>query len=312
MEKQNNSMINGEDDIIIEDGVKIIVNPYNFNNELITENDVKSILDKYGIENTIHNLDIYQKAFIHKSYSRKDPKVLGENVIIADKPEGALELFEYNNETLEFLGDAVLSTVIARYLFERYFGENEGFLTKMRTKLVNGEMLGFLSGKLGFGKHIIISRHIEDKCNGRTNCNILEDAFEAFLGAMFLDFNEVDNYNLLDNFYTGIGFQVCEKFIIHVIEDIIDFSELVLLNTNYKERISHYFYNTYDSPPKYSEVNVTGISNEREYRVSIYKYNDSKTNNSGEFEILSNGIGTSKKKAEQNAAKNALIALDIL
>ena len=81
MEKPNNNMINGDDDIIIEDGVKIIVNPYNFNNELITENDVKSILDKYGIENTIHNLDIYQKAFIHKSYSRKDPKVLGENVI---------------------------------------------------------------------------------------------------------------------------------------------------------------------------------------------------------------------------------------
>ena len=102
---------------------------------------------------------------------------MGENVVIADKPEGALELFEYNNEVLEFLGDAVLSAVVARYLMERFHGQNEGFLTKMRTKLVNGEMLGILARKLGFGELIIISRHIEDKCNGRTNPNILEDSF---------------------------------------------------------------------------------------------------------------------------------------
>ena len=137
---------------------------------------------------------------------------MGDNVVIADKPEGALELFEYNNETLNFSWDAVISTVVARYLLERFHGENEGFLTKMRTKLVNGEMLGNLAKKLGFGNIIIISRHIEDKCNGRTNPNILEDSFEAFIGAMFLDFNEVDNYNLLENFETGIGFQILEKF----------------------------------------------------------------------------------------------------
>ena len=299
-----------------ESEVKVIVNTYNFNNELITENDIKSILEKYEIENVINNLAIYQKAFIHKSYSKKDPKELGENVVFAEKPEGALELFDYNNETLEFLGDAVLSTVIARYLFERYHGENEGFLTKMRTKLVNGEMLGYLSGKLGFGKHIIISRHIEDKCNGRTNTAILEDALEAFIGAMFLDFNEVDNYNLLDNFYTGIGFQVCEKFIIHVIEDIIDFSDLVLLNTNYKERIKRYFYDTFVINPRYSDVSVSGISNEREYKISIYKFNGNNDNyltiDHTYLEILSTGIGTSKKKAEQNAAKNALEAFNLL
>ena len=101
-----------------DESVKVVVNPYNFNNKMITENDVKEILKKFDIEDDIVNLDIYQKAFIHKSYSVKDPKELGENVVIAEKPEGALELFEYNNETLEFLGDAVISAVVARYLFD--------------------------------------------------------------------------------------------------------------------------------------------------------------------------------------------------
>ena len=59
-------------------------------------------------------------------------------MLIAEKPEGALELYDYDYERLEFLGDAVVSA-IAKYLFERYPNENEGFLTKMRTKLVNGK-----------------------------------------------------------------------------------------------------------------------------------------------------------------------------
>ena len=115
----NNDNIDDSDGVGV--GVQVVVNPYNFNNKMITENDIKNVLQKYDIDDNIVNLDIYQKAFIHKSYSKKDPKELGENVVIAEKPEGALELFEYNNETLEFLGDAVLSAVVARYLFERYY-----------------------------------------------------------------------------------------------------------------------------------------------------------------------------------------------
>ena len=93
----------------LEDDVKVVVNPYNFNNKMLQETDITDILTKYEIEDSIVNLAIYQKAFIHKSYSRKSTKELGENVVIADKPEGALELFDYNNETLEFLGDAVVA-----------------------------------------------------------------------------------------------------------------------------------------------------------------------------------------------------------
>ena len=77
--------------------------------------------------------------------------------------------------------------------------------------------------KINLGEFAIMSRHIEDKCKGRESQHILEDIFEAFLGAMFLDFNEVDNYNLLEHFYSGIGFRICEKFMIHVIEEFVDF-----------------------------------------------------------------------------------------
>ena len=305
------------DNILEGDDVKVVVNPYNFNNKMLQETDITDILTKYEIEDSIVNLAIYQKAFIHKSYSRKSTKELGENVVIADKPEGALELFEYNNETLEFLGDAVISTVVARYLLERFYGENEGFLTKMRTKLVNGEMLGTLAKKLGFGNLIIISRHIEDVCRGRTNPNILEDSFEAFIGAMFLDFNEVDNYNLLDNFYTGIGYQICEKFLINVYEDLVNFTELIMTNTNYKEQIGRHFNETYGHSVKYGELLVTGISTEREHTCCVFmpNYDPSKLEEGTthkEENIMVKALGTSRKKAEQAAAKAALQKLNII
>ena len=282
--------------------IKVIVNPYNFNNKLLTENDIHKILQSYDINDSIHSTKFYQMAFIHSSYSKKTPLEIGENVVLASKPEGALELMNEDYERLEFLGDAVVSIVVAKYLYERFPDEDEGFLTKMRTKLVNGEMLGFLASKLGFGEFAIMSRHIEDKCKGRTSQHILEDIFEAFVGAMFLDFNEIDNYNLLDNFYSGIGFQICEKFIMHVIEEHVDFSELILKNNNYKEMVNKYFKETYNSPINFSEVSVDGGLNDRLYTINVL---DNKNN------ILGTGIGKSKKKAEQYACKDTLINLKI-
>ena len=282
--------------------IKVIVNPYNFNNKLLTENDIHKILQSYDINDSIHSTKFYQMAFIHSSYSKKTPLEIGENVVLASKPEGALELMNEDYERLEFLGDAVVSIVVAKYLYERFPDEDEGFLTKMRTKLVNGEMLGFLASKIGFGEFAIMSRHIEDKCKGRTSQHILEDIFEAFVGAMFLDFNEIDNYNLLDNFYSGIGFQICEKFIMHVIEEHVDFSELILKNNNYKEMVNKYFKETYNSSINFSDVSVDGGLNDRLYTINVL---DNKNN------ILGTGIGKSKKKAEQYACKDTLINLKI-
>jgi ribonuclease III len=283
--------------------IKVIVNPYNFNNNLLTEKDVYSIIRKYDIQGNIYSMKYYQLAFTHSSYTKKAPLEIGENVVLAKKPEGALELMDGDYERLEFLGDAVVSIVVAKYLFERFPSEDEGFLTKMRTKLVNGEMLGFLAAKLGFGEFAIMSRHIEDKCKGRTSQHILEDMFEAFVGAMFLDFNEIDNYNLLDNFYSGIGFQICEKFIIHVIEEHVDFSELILKNTNYKEMLNKYFNETYEMPINFSSPTVEGGLNDRLYTVEVLDDNNV---------VIGTGVGKSKKKAEQYACKDTLLNLKII
>jgi ribonuclease III len=283
--------------------VKVIVNPYNFNNKLFTQNDLTKLLNKYEITNKNNGLEIYQQAFIHKSYSKKNPIDIGEDVIIADKPEGAIELFDYDYERLEFLGDSVVSIAITRYLYERFSSENEGFLTQMRTKLVNGDMLAHLSKLIGFGEFVIISRHVEDKCEGRTSRHILEDVFEAFIGAMFLDFNEVDNYNLLDNFYSGIGFQICEKFIINLIEDKIDFSDLILRNNNYKEQLSRFYQNTFQIKPIYSEPSIDGGLSDRIFNINVYDNNNN---------VIASGNGKSKKKAEQNASKNALIYYKVI
>jgi len=285
------------------DDIKVTVNPYNFNNKLINIQFVENILKQFDIEDSINSLDLYQQSFVHNSYIKKDPEEIGENIVIADKPEGALPLFVYDYERLEYLGDAVVSIITARYLYERYPDEDEGFLTKLRTKLVNGEMLSFLAQKLNFGEYAIVSRHIEDKCNGRNSINIPEDIFEAFIGAMFLDFNEKDNYNLLDKYYSGIGFQICEKFLINVFETYIDFSELIIRNTNYKEQLNKYFHTKYDSHIIFSEPSIEGGLNNKIYTVNVIDK---------ESHILGIGIGKSKKKAEQYACKDTLEKLNII
>ena len=283
--------------------IKVMVNPYNFNNKLTDKNFVECVLNQFDISDSINSIELYQLAFIHNSYTNKKPEEIGENVIIADKPEGALELFGEDYERLEFLGDAVVSIIVARYLYERFPGEDEGFLTKMRSKLVNGEMLAFLAEKLNFGEYAIISRHIEDKCNGRTSLNILEDMFEAFIGAMLLDFNEKDNYNLLDKYYSGIGFQICEKFLVNIYEKYVDFSELIVKNTNYKEQLNKYFKKTYSSSIIFSEPFIEGGLNDKIYTVNVLDMDSN---------IIGVGVGKSKKKAEQYACKNTLEKLGIM
>ena len=117
----------------------IKLNPFNLKNKLITKEEVIRILKEYDIEEEIHNLEYYQRAFIHKSYIKKENK---DDVELEEKPEDCLDLQETSNERLEYLGDAILSATIASYLYERFPNEEEGFMTRIRTKLVNGEMLG--------------------------------------------------------------------------------------------------------------------------------------------------------------------------
>jgi ribonuclease-3 len=109
------------------------------------------------------NLDIYKMAFIHSSASSKDS--VGHAI---------------NNERLEYLGDSVLNTVIADYLFKKFPLHPEGPLTEMRSKIVCRDHLNRLSRKMGLAKFVIVESHAQPK-------SIHGDAFEALIGALYLD-----------------------------------------------------------------------------------------------------------------------------
>lgn len=282
------------------DGEIVKVNPYNMNNKLITNDEVINLLKRFGVEDQIHDLKIYQQSFVHKSYVKKENNVnnQGEEVELAERPEGCLELQEASNERLEYLGDSILGATIASYLYERFPQEEEGFMTRLRTKIVNGEMLGSLALKMGMAPHMVISRHVEDRCNGRTNLRILEDVFESFIGALYLDFNEKELEHPTMEFYSGMGFQVCQVFIISIIEELIDFSDLILNDYNFKDQLLRYFQQNYQQTPKYKQILVEGPPHERFFTMAVLKNED---------EIVAYGKEKSKKKAEQLASKNALI-----
>ena len=254
--------------------------PYNSCNDLITSNDILNILLSLNIQNyKIKDLTLFQQAFVHTSYCEmKDYEEY-------KKPKDCLPLFKKSYETLEFLGDSFLGCVVTNYLYNRYVekhNKEEGFLTKLKIRLVCGEQLAFLSNKLGFDKFMIISKHIEDNCSGRQNQHILEDIYEAFLGALYLDSKD---YSLIN------------EFIINSIEKYVDISDIILNDNNFKDQLLRYFQHNFSIYPIY-ETN----KNENNFESIVFK----KIEDNHKIQI-SKGLGTTKKKAEQEAAKQALI-----
>jgi len=251
-------------------------NPYNSKNVFLTRDDVSNIMKSLNITNfKCNNLSLYQTAFVHKSYTRlKDYEEY-------NKPDDAIELQDVSYETLEFIGDAFLGNVIANYLYNRYFHKHdlqEGFLTKLKIRFVCGEQLAYLSKCLGFNKYMILSKYI-DNCDGRNSRNILEDTFEAFIGALYHD--------------SG-NFKLVEQFVINTIEKYVDFGETILYDNNYKDQILRYLQHNYKVYPTYK---TEKDDCDNTYNCKIYKEN----------EYIETGRGNSKKKAEQEASRRALI-----
>jgi len=163
--------------------------PYNSNNILIQQTDIKVFFENHGLTDMpIHNINLYRNAFVHRSYCtmKNDDFESGNERC----PQGCIPLQEMSYERLEFIGDSILGMVCATYLYERYPDQAEGFLSKLRTKIVNGKMLGYLATKVGFPKFVMISKQVED-VHGRNNYKIMEDVFEAFIGAIYVDYNQV-------------------------------------------------------------------------------------------------------------------------
>ena len=131
----------------------------NPNNVLITKENIQDILKKGNITIDINDLSIWQRAFVHKSYVVKtDNENINENnnTIRNTGPSNAIALQPKSNERLEWLGDAKLQGSVSYYLWERYPDQDEGFLTKLRSKLVKTKNLSFLAKKIGLTPYLPI------------------------------------------------------------------------------------------------------------------------------------------------------------
>ena len=246
------------DDDITKNEDGLVFNPYNPLNIEISLNDVQSILTKYGIPSIIHNMSLYKRAFVHRSYTKR-PNIENEiqNITIVPKPQDCLPLSTKSNERLEFLGDGVLELVTKYYLYRRFPKENEGFMTEKKIAIVKNEAIGRIAYEMGLHKWLILSKHAEDK-KIRTNLKKLGCLFESFLGALFLDLNKIsvkdDDEWFKNVFVTGPGFQMAQKFIENVFEKHIDWIALIQNDDNYKNILQVKVQKEFKVTPHYVEM----------------------------------------------------------
>lgn len=216
----------------------IIYNPFNPINVKITVSEVQTILTNYNLPPIINNIALYQRAFVHRSYTkRSDVENEQQKITVVDKPNDCLALSTKSNERLEFVGDGVLEAITKYYLYRRFPKADEGFMTEKKIAIVKNETIGRIAYEMGLYKWLIISRHAEEK-KTRTNLKKLGCLFEAFLGALFLDMNKIsvhDDHKWFENvFVTGPGFQMVQKFVENVFEKHIDWTDLIINDDNYK------------------------------------------------------------------------------
>jgi ribonuclease-3 len=265
-----------------------VFNPWNTRNIDITTQDVESIMRRYGSPDfKLRDIKWFAQACVHKSYVDR-PEVWAEQpaMVMTEKPEGCLGLKQRDNEELEFAGDSVLSAIVGKYLKMRYPGQGEGFLTSLRTQIVNNNMLGELAKKMGFSPFLVLSRHVEEVCDGRNNLRILGSMLEAWIDAiMEHEGNE------------GVAYDMARRFFVSIMEKHINFSKLIAEDTNFKDQLLRYFQATFHQPPKYKEVKVEGPPHDRVFTMGVLDPNG---------KVVATSTARNKKVAEQDASRLAL------
>jgi dsRNA-specific ribonuclease len=302
-------------------------NPYNPVNVEITESEVINILTSYGLPPVIHNLSLYKRAFVHKSYLKKpDEENAKLGIIIAEKPENCLSLKTKSNERLEYLGDGVLEVTTKMIIYKRFPKENEGFMTNKKIALVKNETIGRIAIEMKLNQWLILSRNAEEK-NIRTNVSKMGCLFEAFVGALFLDMEKEGQ---------GVGFNRASKFIENVYDTHINWRELIENDDNYKNILQVQIQKEFKVTPYYLEIEHTF---EEGYRMGVYLCigyahivsgseihrnalnvsmfstleeikNHIQTHNNQLLLFLGEGLHKIKKKAEQESCYNALKNID--
>ena len=202
------------------------------------------------------DLELYKIAFTHSSAS------------------------DLNYEKLEFLGDACLSFCVGTFLYTKFPDRDQGWLTITRSKIVNSEALGGFAHAIGLGEYIVLSDELFEKQFHFNNKKILEDVFEALLGAV----------------YTEHGMMVVKRFVIDIIERFVDWTDIEK-NRNYKEQL---------------------MWHQHKIRAELPVYESEKNEETKQFKVWinlgthkSSGVHKVKKRAEQLAAKNMLKKLRV-
>ena len=218
---------------------------------------IKAILFLFGFEPV--NINLYKLALLHKSKNKNE-----------------------SNERLEYLGDAVLNLIVAEYLFKKYPFKDEGFLTKIRSKIVSRESLNNLGRKVGL-KELINFKNVNEYSKNYNS--IYGDALEAIIGAVYLD----------------VGFEYCQEYIVkNIIIPYYNFDELVNKTHNFKSKILEW----------------------SQKEKKLIKFSTKKIvlkNNSSQFESIlilenkeiSKGFGSNKKNAEKDASRLACEKLEL-
>jgi len=203
--------------------------------------------------------DLITEALTHKSYK---------------KP--------YNNERLEFLGDAVLDLIVGEYLFKKFPKEDEGLLSKIRASLVNEKGFTKLAENLNLGDSLLIST-AEENNEGRTKPSLLSNAFEAVIGAVYLE----------------AGLEVVAKIAITLIEDAYETIDLNSLSKDFKTTLQELTQADFGETPNYKLVRSFGPDHKKEFEIAVELQN----------RVIASALGKSKKEAQQRAAEIALRVL---
>jgi dsRNA-specific ribonuclease len=263
-----------------------LIIPYNINNIIITPKDIYDIF--YNFDNKLNvqakNIELYIEALTHKSYIKSQYTMYHSSdlkKIKSQMSKDVLELRDKSSERLEFYGDTVIKNIVAKYLLFRYNEEDEGFLTRIKTKIENRKSLALFARKLGIQKFLIISQQIELN-NGRDSNKLLEDAFEAFIGSLDID----------------VGHDICEQFLFRLLEEEIDYPEILYKDTNFKDKLLRYFHQNNWSHPIYEDNGTYTFNNKKYFIVNV-------KNNLGK--VIATATESSKKRAEQKVSMYALL-----
>ncbi len=216
----------------------------------------------------MHDLELLDMALTHTSYAheaRQNPK-------------------PHHNERIEFLGDSVLSIIVSTYMYKNFPELDEGPLTKLRAYIVCEASLYEYAKKINLGDFLKLGRG-EELSGGRLRPSILADAFEAVLGAIYLD----------------QGFAVVQKFLLGMMQEEIDYICRHGIYNDYKTRLQEYLQRGGDVDISYQLMGSTGPEHNKVFTSEVMV----------EGKVIGEGSGRTKKDSEQHAAQQALEQLHV-